>query len=738
MVFCLREHEETTKEDIIACLCLYLRSLTVENSQQQSFTDSSQELGLVRQVSIAQSIIPVIFNDLLENIKKILSSTNNNILICGLNLLTALSLPAAKEIITNLDTIKENINEILKKNSSNFNLILFAFFNKLLKSVQNDQNIVQHIDTFISWMVQGMKNDFYKVNIESSQMAAQIVRILNESLTTEEIIPKLKIVNSEILPKFISNDIDQELKASLISTVGNIISHTVHILDETTLTKFFDVFFEKFKNENLVIICTNWIIRILKCQQKAEIFNSILKNFLKIIIELINKKNSTLRHSAVEFLCCILQNYPNAVKGFEKTLIQNLLEYSSDEGFIQILFETLLLILQNFSLDKDLLLYSINESTKILENSSITISEKASSSLLQFNASASARLNPLELESLIKGLLNFKTISQSKSKLIAYYSKHAKNSEKLIKNLISDFNSQKDLENKKNILLIIGDIAVIDNGSCAGEIFEIVIKIFKNEGDDIKPNAALALAKVGVQDPINFLKAINNLNTQENIRYALSSIRELIRIACEKDSFNVVKNIDQNFILELFSILVSEINTQDEKLVKLCGECLGLLSGKSKDLLIKYIQFLDNSNESIRSGFYYGLKSLNLIEDENLLMEVFDKIIKGLSENSIVVKQNAYNSLISYSHDYSKQFKLRFTEIWTHFEKDFMIKSDLITEIDIGGGMRIKNDKGLPIRKAIFSTIKILLDNIPEKIHFEKALQMLLKGLGNLIHIIII
>jgi len=738
LVFCLREHEETSKEDIIACLCLYLRALTVDEQRESQALDSTQEFGLVRQKSIAQSIIPLIFPSLLENIKKILASSTNNSSLTGggLNLLSALALPAAKDLISNLDSIKPNVNEILKKNSSNFNLILFAFFNKLLKSVQYDANVIRHLDTFIAWMVAGIKSDFYKVNIESAQMAAQLVRILKESLSDEEIIPKLNQINSEIFPKFVSNDLDQELKISLITTVGNIVLYTVSILDEQMLSKIFDVLLEKFKNENLMILCANWIMRILKSDQKISLFNSLLKKFIPFIIDFVNNKNSSLRHSAVEFLGCILQFYPKAASGFEKTLVLNLLDYSSDEGFIQSLFETLLLILHNFDFEKELILKTINESVKVLDKAYAqgSLSEKAAESLLAYSASASSRLSVAELESLIKALLNLKALSTNKSKLIAHYCKHAKNSEILVKSLISDFNSlSKDNESCKNILLLIGDIALVNGGSCAAaNIFELIAGIFKAENDDLKAHAALALAKVGFQDALQFLCAAKQLSSSENVRYALSSIREFIHLLCaEKNAPLLAANTDNTVISELFTILVTQINSQDEKIMKLCGECLGLLSSKSTQLLHKYMTYLDDRNDSIRAGFYYGLKFLSFISDENLLLQIFQKLIQGLSDESINVKQNAYNSLISYSHDYAKIFKVLFAEIWSYFEADYMVKTELITEFDIGGGMRIKTDKGLPIRKAIYSTIKILLENIPEKIHFDIALHMLLKGLGN-------
>ncbi len=753
LVLCLREHEETTKEDIISCLSLYLRSLTVDESKEEntlgfnSFNklnnnlenyeenNSNMQFGLVRQKSIALSIIPNIIDPLLENVKKILTNNNNKILLGGLNILTSLSSSAAKEIILNLDLLKENINNILSKNSSNFNLLLFGFFNRVLKAAHNEESIIPHLDTFIKWMIQGLKNDFYKVNIESSNMASELLRIMKECLSDDDIIPKLNLINTEIIPKFTSNDLDQELKITLISTVGKIICYSMNCLDINTLNKFFEIFLNKFKNENLVVICTNWIIEILKCEGKPQILNNIIKNFIPTIIELINKKNVVLRHKGVEFLCSIIEFYPISVSGFEKNIILNLLEYSFEESFIQIIFETISLLLKNFNLEKDLILLTIKESIKIIDNKSISLTQKASESLIRYNASASARLNSNELESLIKSLLNFKEIPQCKSKIIAYYSSHANNSKNLVKSLISDINSQNGTEIKKNILLIIGDIALISSDNSAiPEIFNLISNILKGKNDDIKANAALALAKVGLKDTNEFVKIVKFLNENiddVSIRYSFSSIKEFIHLICDEEYSRLLKNNNyENYLDDLFGILFSRVNLNDENILKLCGECLGLLSGKSKKIQEKYMNYLDDKNDLIRAGFFYGLKSFNLIKDDNFLKIIFEKLITGLSDSSNLVKEMAYNSLISFSHDYPKIFKIKYSEIWSCFENDYIIKPELINEVDMGGVIKIKIDKGLPIRKAVFSTLKILLDNIPEKINFEKALGMLLKGLG--------
>ena len=195
---------------------------------------------------------------------------------------------------------------------------------------------------------------------------------------------------------------------------------------------------------------------------------------------------------------------------------------------------------------------------------------------------------------------------------------------------------------------------------------------------------------------------------------------EIVKNFHEKD--HLVKNITP----ETFSF------GRNEKITKLCGECFGLLAGKSSDILDKYINFLDDPNDNIRSGFYYGLKSFNFVKDEKLLDILFNKLLKGLNDSSIIVKQNAYNSLITFAHDYSSKFKFKFMEIWSCFELDCVVKNNLIETTDIGGGLKIKNDKGSPIRKAIFATIKIFIENIPEKINLNSAIKILLLGLAHM------
>ena len=725
LVISLREHEENTKEDIINCLCGYLRNLTINELDEDNNIDTDENYGLIRHKSVSLSVIPHIFSPLLENIKKILISNNNNFITGGLNLLNSLSTVAANEIVFNLEEIKPIIIDVINKNSANFNLILFSTFNNLLKSKGKLQRIQDHMDSFINWMIMGLKNDYYKVNIESSNMASHLIKIMKENLTEKDLIPKLKLIITEIIPKFKSNDLDQELKSSLISTGGNIVMYMGDYLNENELNIIFDIFLDKFKNENLLNLTTNWIVKILRSNLKINLTQN-LKKFLPAINDLIDKNNTSLRQNAVIFLSNILQHYPLAVKNYEKVLINNLLEYSSDESFIPNLFEVLLLISENFKLEKDLILLTIKECAKIIENNKL--SSKSAESLLLYISNTLKFLNPEEFENFIEPLLKYSNMNSNKSKFIAILSSESKSSEKLIKEFFLNLsvNSKRNSEEKKNILLLLGDISLISNYS-SKEIFKLLSNILKDINDEIKPNASVTLAKVAISNPSEYLVLLKTLMTPESIRYALSSIREFIHLICDS-KYNI--NLNNEYIFELFNMLLKAGDSQDEKITKLCGECFGLLAGKSSDILDKYINFLDDPNDNIRSGFYYGLKSFNFVKDEKLLDILFNKLLKGLNDSSIIVKQNAYNSLITFAHDYSSKFKFKFMEIWSCFELDCVVKNNLIETTDIGGGLKIKNDKGSPIRKAIFATIKIFIENIPEKINLNSAIKILLLGLG--------
>ena len=110
------------------------------------------------------------------------------------------------------------------------------------------------------------------------------------------------------------------------------------------------------------------------------------------------------------------------------------------------------------------------------------------------------------------------------------------------------------------------------------------------------------------------------------------------------------------------------------------------------------------------------------------------KICSGFKDTDLLCKKNAFYSLIGFVHEYSDYTKDSFIDLFKIFSNEYIIKNELIEETNLGGGIKVKNDKGESIRKSIYTCIKLLLENIPEKFHNPiETLTILLYGLSKYI-----
>jgi hypothetical protein len=276
--------------------------------------------------------------------------------------------------------------------------------------------------------------------------------------------------------------------------------------------------------------------------------------------------------------------------------------------------------------------------------------------------------------------------------------------------------------------MCLGELSLVSNFKNSNLLI-LLVQMMSICKDDLKSNLSVCIGKVGVSDPAGFVNIIVLNTKKENLTFNFMSIREFLYVLTNRNS---KKEIDQTNLLNIFDILVSNANDTDEKLRILCGECLGLISLINSNILNQYLIYLKHSDPVVRATFYYGLKYIfNMkFESDQLLESFLDLLLIGMNDSDLNAKQNAFNSLINFAHNYGHMARARYADISVVFKKDHIINPDLISIVDMGAGMKIKNDKGLPIRKAIYFTIKQFLDNIPEKINITETLQMCLYGLG--------
>ena len=81
------------------------------------------------------------------------------------------------------------------------------------------------------------------------------------------------------------------------------------------------------------------------------------------------------------------------------------------------------------------------------------------------------------------------------------------------------------------------------------------------------------------------------------------------------------------------------------------------------------------------------------------------------------------------AHNYSEDIRHKYNELMENFKIYHKVNKDWIQIADFGAGMKIINDKGIGIRKAVFATIKIFVDNFGSKINVSETIQILINGL---------
>jgi hypothetical protein len=721
----VREHEETTKLDIIHCLSRFLRNFVIEdesinvNTINKDDESTTNDYQLVKQKSVT-SFIPMIVNKLIENIITELKSKNQKIKSAILQLLSSLALIDPYDLVIRFKELQPHLESCLKENISA--LTFFVFLTRMLKSLKNCPEVTQLFDDLLNWVIVGLRNDYYKINIEGLNVAFHFIRLLVENLQSLEYQDKIETLLKEIMPKFKANDVDQELKLSLISTVGNLVLYTGHTLSDKSIDEIFNIYLDKIKNENLRPLVFNWLIRVIKHNPNVNLSRA-LSPFVSTLLDLLSKNILHLQYQTLEFLLTIITHCPQSISGQEVKIIETLLVISNEDSLIQLIYEILNIIIQKFNISQDIHEAMLKRTLQLIEENKI--SNNSLNSIFIFIQNCVKFIDVSKLNNYISSILNLSNMNFNKAKSIAIMAKAGGSDEKLIETCINKLKTKSDDVTQKNILLVLGELSLVSS-SGNKSLLSNLEKMLPTCNEDIKSSLAICIGKVGVRDPQDFIQIITSNNNKQSIAYHFVAIREFLHVI----SSTVKKDISN--IVSLFNILVSCAKDEDEKLRILCGENLGLISLLSEELLKEYIKYLQNNDKDIRSTFYYGLKYIfnSKYDLKNYLNQLLDLLIIGLSDSDIQVKQNSFNSLITFVHNYGNKIRGKYSELSSVFKKEHVINPELVATVDIGGGMRIKNDKGLPIRKAIYSTIKLLLDCIPEKINITETLQMCLYGLG--------
>jgi hypothetical protein len=246
------------------------------------------------------------------------------------------------------------------------------------------------------------------------------------------------------------------------------------------------------------------------------------------------------------------------------------------------------------------------------------------------------------------------------------------------------------------------------------------------DNEEINNLISISIGQIGLNDSSEFIKKICSTKINENV---LISIKEFLTLIQEKNK--KVSNEDLN---KLFEYLNKNNNFNSKSNINHCGECLGILTAVNQQFLNQFLNGLNNTETNIKIGFYYGLSSLlnqkNKLKNETVKI-LIPKILEGIQNKELLIKEYSFDALLNASHFYMNIIKDKYKEFNDLFAIYHKINKNWIEIADFGGGMKIINDKGLNLRKAIFSTIKIFVDNEPNKINVSDTINYLMNGLND-------
>lgn len=743
---CIREREENTKFEILNLINEIANSLfTVRNSNSTSSnilskmsSHDKKENYLSKRNSSNDIDCSKDFEEILNQIKSEMSKKEDKYTPSYLRILETFSLTIPSEVLVNLKDFFSVLKNQFKNNNENALSVICIFSNLSKASKENFFLFNEHIVDLLQIFKLGIDHSFYKINYQTSELIFVFMNQLINSSDND--FDKAKISNeifSIIKSKFKNNEVDQQLKLSLTSTTGYLLIYFGNLLNFEYVNDIFDCFNSKLNNDNL----KNLILTILiKLFRSGWLDYSKVDGKIKLIIDhILNvsmKQNNQIKNQSLNFFIIFISNCKNVMKTMNKELdklksiLPDLLTKES-ESLISNIVDLLNMIYLDSDISEQNASSLLSKILDLLENEFVCDLSNLFNIIIKTTKS-------LKLESSKKMLSNafvYKEngkLNNKKSKAIALIAKTIGTEEDIIKSCLDNIdqiikNKVSDDIKESYYLDILSETCILYkyNG-----IFEKVNKWLLTIKDESKMHYAKCLGKISCFSTDLLIKSID---PKLHSYFVIALKESLIELIHQKKIMKV--NLDKNQIAGLFEYMKKNISSNDLKIKSMASECIGIISVLDSSFVEKILELMNSNSENDISGALIGLKQI--YHSKEFDYEKLDKLITNhikclKDESNFNIKQNAYSSLTNLLSEFSKHVlenKEYRKTLFESFASNYLVNKDLIETYDLGGGVKITNDKGLIIRKSIYTCINYILDTYPSNI--DDWLKMILHGLND-------
>lgn len=718
LVKCFKDREENVKLDVFRTFSTLIKSVVIGGEEHFQSEELPTLIRTRSSADVFQDLLPMIVNEISKELQERSLRTRQAVTVFIVDL--SLTFPTA--ITDNIQVIQPGlIRNLEDTTNSNLRINTLIICRRLFRT--QDSRNSSFCYSILNQIELAINDTYYKVTTEALKLVGGIIKSLpQETRFIQTVFPL-------VLKKLSVTDIDQEVKQASIYSTSIILSVAHSHLQRSDVSKAIELLTDRLKNEVTRLACLKAWAKISQSPLLPEVSDLVLKSLCDELQNLLKKSLRSLKLATLEAILAV-------GKAFR----------FSATSYSQILNEVPLLINEN---DLNLAQGGLNV-IDIFVQQGVRIEPNTLANIIK-------SMNSLALSSLIQGATLTSLTSTYKSIVtILSYSP-----DELIKDFISRLNpSRKALEitaqcaavvalgagsdylNKllmelrRNLntsgelcnfsVLCIGQIGIHFDLSGQKTLCEAITDLFNDKSEDTKICASIALGQIAVGNLNQFLPVIFERFSSEDHRYLLlNSIEEVISYKSEHMS---------PYINQILPVLFENAERSEENVRNITSECLGRLVSVSPDSLISSIL------QKITQGSVYAkitmVSSFKYIVSQKVqaysghMEQVLPVLIECLNIPDVYLKRACLVSINSIAHLSPVSLKHHFNNLCEKVFQETSIKQELIKKVDLGAFTHI-TDEGLPIRKAAFSVLETLIENLPERIEANKVLEHVILGLDD-------
>ncbi|KAF4039894.1 TATA-binding protein interacting (TIP20) [Phytophthora infestans] len=616
-------------------------------------------------------------------------------------------------------------------------------FLRLLVDTHTMEPFQPHIESVVKVAVQCARGDWYKTVakalglIESLVRAIRAIRSEGGGSTYK---PYATSFFEAVLPNLKVHDIDQEIKEAAISSIGEIVAVLGDELG-ARVGEVYPLLMERLNNE-ITRVQSIKAIGAVACSKLNLDMSPILVECTQTLAQLLRQQSRTLKQATLATLNDLVVH--KGVSMPETLHCEVLLEASLLLVDVDLQLCRMSITLVSNSLR---VCPRVASTDAFLQSAQGKALELCHSSMLQGPTLDALKGLFAQLTQLNTPGCSFPELFKALMATPTEESKHSvlniarcvagtcvatteENRKLAFAKFVGDITQTESEKNRVLALYCLGDFGRKIKLAGYTDVKELILKCFKNAGEEVKAAAAYSLGSICVGNMEEYLDTIMvKLELGENSYLLLTSLREVISDHAAKPHHGFAMYVDR-----VLPVLQKMSARQEEGVRNMVGECIGKLAVTNSAKIMPIVTDLCGSSDvwsrwTAVTSLKYALTTTAQDPAVNAIFAHIDPFLAALEDEDLHVRRAALLVLNTAAHHHAHYLMPYVRErIFPVLLKATEIKLERVVDL---GPFKHKVDDGLPLRKAAYSCVETLVQVLPQQLDISLFFDPLKRGLGD-------